>query len=320
MVPRAVVTSDAAARPPPRCRRAPRCRRGRCLPPRATAEGRRAARRPARHGRGRTAASRRSSGAQAVDRLAGDAEDGREVLGRPRQQVVVADAVGEVIAEPAERQPHQLDIAARTPFSARQRYRLGVQGFRAATSTPERSGTGCHRAPPAPPPPTTPPATCGPRLRRGVRRLRRSSPTGVRGQRAAPRRRASRRLRRRSAASHRAERSIRSIPTCAQHDVGPLGPARRATPDSRRRSRRTPNRPSAAAAPRGRLRSGWAHRDPAPRPRVGAADRRPIVAADPAYTPASIGSTDRATTCSPNRSPTTSATRRVRTGPPVQRP
>src|SRR6185295_5625394 len=41
---------------------------------------------------------------------------------------------------------------------------------------------------------------------------------------------------------------------------------------------------------------------------VGAADRRPIVAADPAYTPASSGSTERVTTCSPNRSPTRSAT------------
>ena len=41
---------------------------------------------------------------------------------------------------------------------------------------------------------------------------------------------------------------------------------------------------------------------------VGAADRSPMVAADPAYTPASSGSTERATTCSPNRSPTRSAT------------
>ena len=41
---------------------------------------------------------------------------------------------------------------------------------------------------------------------------------------------------------------------------------------------------------------------------VGAAARRPIVAAEPAYTPISSGSTDLATTCSPNRSPTNSAT------------
>ena len=34
----------------------------------------------------------------------------------------------------------------------------------------------------------------------------------------------------------------------------------------------------------------------------------PIVAAEPAYTPASIGSTERATTCSPNRSATTAPT------------
>ena len=53
----------------------------------------------------------------AVERLVGDTEDGREVLGRPGQQVVVADAVGEVVAEPTERQPDQLDIAARPPFA-----------------------------------------------------------------------------------------------------------------------------------------------------------------------------------------------------------
>ncbi len=41
---------------------------------------------------------------------------------------------------------------------------------------------------------------------------------------------------------------------------------------------------------------------------VGAAARIPIVAADPAYTPDSIGSTDRLTTCSPNRSATTAPT------------
>jgi len=41
---------------------------------------------------------------------------------------------------------------------------------------------------------------------------------------------------------------------------------------------------------------------------LGAAARSPIVAAEPAYTPLSSGSTERATVCSPNRSPTTSAT------------
>ncbi len=41
---------------------------------------------------------------------------------------------------------------------------------------------------------------------------------------------------------------------------------------------------------------------------VGTAARMPMVAAEPAYTPASIGSTARATTWLPNRSPTISAT------------
>ena len=86
------------------------------------------------------------------------------------------------------------------------------------------------------------------------------------------------------------------------------GSARRAAPRSRRRSRRTPTRRLAAAA---RWRTASV-RLRAPRSStaasVGAADRSPIVAADPAYTPASSGSTERVTTWSPNRSPTSSAT------------
>ncbi|SKV89660.1 Uncharacterised protein [Mycobacteroides abscessus subsp. abscessus] len=63
-----------------------------------------------------------------------------------------------------------------------------------------------------------------------------------------------------------------------------------------------------------------ANRLPAPsssaRAMPGAAVRRPVVAAEPAYTPPSNGSTSRATTCGPNRRATRSAT--VGSAPTVQ--
>ena len=57
--------------------------------------------------------------------------DRRQVLRRPRQQVLVADVAGERVAEPAERQPHQLHVAAPSPLARRQRHRLRVQPFSA---------------------------------------------------------------------------------------------------------------------------------------------------------------------------------------------
>ena len=212
-------------------------------------------------------------------------------------------------------------LPRRAPLAGRQRDRLGVQPFSAGHQhTGAAAAAACRRAPPAPPPPTTR-SRSGPRPRRvrgataptsrgqprrGHRQDHRvGMPVGalVVAQRSSPRRRGPTVVDRRTAPS-----AARSAP-----------PARRAAPGSRRRSRRTPAPPDSAAAPPARRRSGWPRRGPAPRPRVGTAARRPIVAAEPAYTPASIGSTDRATTCSPNRSPTTSATagsapRRQRSG------